>query len=119
MATKNSSCSSSTARTCLCSPSTHPGSFRCGLHRGGYRKVSATKSTAAHINKMDSKNNNEKKMMMLNTASKTNLIKAFLMQIIKPASHDLQRRRNFQPNKPTRFCQMNCPQNNDHRVAVS
>ncbi|KAJ4718545.1 Serine-rich protein-related [Melia azedarach] len=101
MATKNSSTSSSSlpARTCLCSPSTHPGSFRCSLHRS-CRKVSTANSRT------------ESKKMMMSMASKADLIKAFLMQIIKPSSHNLRRRSNFQP-KPTRFCQMNS------RVAVS
>ncbi|KAJ7951950.1 Serine-rich protein-related [Quillaja saponaria] len=87
MATMNSS----SARTCLCSPTTHPGSFRCSLHRG-YRKLSP-KST---VPVSQSKNIKD---------SKIDVIKAFLLQIIKPSSHDLQRRRNFQP-RPTRFCLM-------------
>ncbi|KAL0010793.1 hypothetical protein SO802_005901 [Lithocarpus litseifolius] len=93
MATKNSASAAST-RTCLCSPTTHPGSFRCSLHR------SSSKSTV-HIkqSKVD---------------SKAHFIKAFLMQIIKPSSHGLRRKRNFQP-RPTRFCLMN---NNGHDVVA-
>ncbi|KAK9281441.1 hypothetical protein L1049_004343 [Liquidambar formosana] len=47
--------------------------------------------------------------------SKANLLKAFLMHIIKPSSQGLQRRKNFQP-RPTRFCLMN---SNGDGVAVS
>ncbi|XWS11742.1 hypothetical protein CRYUN_Cryun37aG0026200 [Craigia yunnanensis] len=54
-------------------------------------------------------------MMTTTTSSKTSLIKAFLMRIIKPSNHDLQRRRNFDP-KPTRFCPLNSSANG---VAVS
>ncbi|OMP01475.1 hypothetical protein COLO4_11841 [Corchorus olitorius] len=53
---------------------------------------------------------------LMAATSKTRLIKAFLKQIlIKPSSHNLQRRRNFQP-KPSRFCPLNSSVNG---VAVS
>ncbi|KAJ9189964.1 hypothetical protein P3X46_001207 [Hevea brasiliensis] len=110
MATKNNS-SSSTRRACLCSPTTHPGSFKCSLHRNP-RGIYA-KSTA-HMNRMElsssssrtatGESSKSKKIVMM--PSKANLIKAFLMQIIKPSSHDIQRRRNFKP-KLTRFCPFN------------
>ncbi|KAL1167343.1 hypothetical protein V6Z11_A05G012900 [Gossypium hirsutum] len=89
MATKTASSpsSKSQARTCLCSPTTHPGSFRCSLHRN-FNKPPTGRSRAA-----------------------------LLLQIIKPSSHDLQRRRNFQP-KPSRFCMLN-GNRNGFGVAVS
>ncbi|XP_022777113.1 uncharacterized protein LOC111318518 [Durio zibethinus] len=117
MATKSSSSPSST-RACLCSPTKHPGSFRCSLHRS-LGKVSS-KSATPHVNRQ--REESKAAMMMMMTASpssssssKTSLIKAFLMQIIKPSSHDIQRRRNFHP-KPTRFCPLNSSNNG---VAVS
>ncbi|KAJ1440078.1 hypothetical protein SESBI_02314 [Sesbania bispinosa] len=91
-----------TPRTCLCSPTTHPGSFRCSLHKKSHRAVP----------KNPSKNSHHLEPSM---AAKTNSLKAFLLQIIKPSSHDLHRRKNFQP-KPTRFCLMN---GNRDAVAVS
>ncbi|KAG8656218.1 hypothetical protein MANES_04G107300v8 [Manihot esculenta] len=120
MATKSSS-SSSTRRTCLCSPTTHPGSFKCSPHRNS-RGIYA--NSTAHINRMEpsslsktattTASSKSKNMVMM--ASKANVIKAFLMQIIKPSSHDLQRRRNFKP-KPTRFCPLNG--NGHYGVTVS
>ncbi|XVF86376.1 hypothetical protein PTKIN_Ptkin18bG0034900 [Pterospermum kingtungense] len=107
MATK-SSASSSSKRTCLCSPTDHPGSFRCSLHRSLGKHSTSSKSAASHSH-ANNKQREESKaavmMMMTTTTSspKTSLIKAFLKQIISPSSHDLQRRRNFHP-KPTRFC---------------
>ncbi|OMO54476.1 hypothetical protein CCACVL1_27772 [Corchorus capsularis] len=111
MATKSSSSSSS--RTCLCSPTTHPGSFRCSLHRNFGRVPSKSVAAKSHVNRVESKA--VAPIMMTSTASKTKLIKAILKQIINPSSHDLQRRRNFQP-KPTRFCPLNSSANG---VAVS
>ncbi|KAK3221885.1 hypothetical protein Dsin_008910 [Dipteronia sinensis] len=91
-------------RTCLCSPTNHPGSLRCSLHRN--RQRSYSRSTV----RISSSNRGE-----LGVIAKANALKAFLLQIIKPSSHDLQRRRNFQ-HRPTRFCLMNA---NTHGVAFS
>ncbi|CAI9283641.1 unnamed protein product [Lactuca saligna] len=83
----NSSSSTSSRRTCLCSPTNHPGSFRCARHRSSSPKV-GRKLIAEQLNRLDIK--------------KTNLVKEFLLKIIKPSSHDIQRRKNFEP-KPSRF----------------
>ncbi|XVF74809.1 hypothetical protein PTKIN_Ptkin13bG0140900 [Pterospermum kingtungense] len=113
MAMKSSSSSaSSSTRTCLCSPTKHPGSFRCSLHRS--LGSVPTKSATPHVNRQKEKSKADMVMVTV-TTSKACLIKAFLMQIIKPSSHDLQRRRNFHP-KPTRFCLLNSSANG---VAVS
>ncbi|CAK7338547.1 unnamed protein product, partial [Dovyalis caffra] len=83
-------------RTCLCSPTTHPGSFRCSMHKN-FRRVSAGSRT-------DRVGSNTK--WELSVVAKANSFKTILLQIIKPSSHDLHRRREFQP-RPTRFCLMN------------
>ncbi|KAG6673572.1 hypothetical protein I3843_16G116500 [Carya illinoinensis] len=101
MASKDAAPHSRTStRTCLCAPTSHPGSFRCSLHRNSHphkaalitrRKVriSPTRHWEAAL------------------IAKANSLRAFLLhRIIRPSSHDLQRRRNFQP-KPSRFCVMN------------
>ncbi|KAK9677254.1 hypothetical protein RND81_11G131000 [Saponaria officinalis] len=75
---------STNKRTCLCSPTTHPGSFRCKIHRCPKKSSSRPPSTRANIN-----NNN-------------GLLKAFLLQIISPSRHDQRRRWAFRP-RPTRF----------------
>ncbi|CAN4113109.1 unnamed protein product [Withania somnifera] len=79
-------------RICYCSPTTHPGSFRCKFHRNGQKSYSRRSSTSSYWE--------------LAKIAKANSLKAFLLQIIKPSSHDLQRRRNFQP-KPSRFFWIN------------
>ncbi|TKY73040.1 hypothetical protein E2542_SST01787 [Spatholobus suberectus] len=93
---------SHTKRACLCSPTTHPGSFRCSLHKKPLRTVTRNPSNTSHH--LDS-----------SMAAKANSLKAFLMQVIKPSSHDLHRRKNFHP-KPSRFCLMN---GNNDAVEVS
>ena len=92
-------------RTCLCSPTTHPGSFRCGLHRDSLRVPARSRIGRAGSNKKGG----------LALIAKANSFKAILLQIIKPSSHDLHRRRDFQP-RLTRFCLMNASRD---RVACS
>ncbi|XP_064994300.1 pheromone-processing carboxypeptidase KEX1-like [Musa acuminata AAA Group] len=93
MDSKNSASSSSSkphspSRPCLCSPTTHPGSFRCKLHRGP-RKSSGR--SVAHAGSPETKG-----------PAKATSMGGLLMQMIRPSSHDLRRRRHFQP-KPSRF----------------
>ncbi|XVF47984.1 hypothetical protein PTKIN_Ptkin03bG0154000 [Pterospermum kingtungense] len=107
MASKNaSSKAKSQTRTCLCSPTTHPGSFRCSLHRNFNNPAGRKRLVRVSPSHWE-----------LSVLAKANSIKAFLLQIIKPSSHDMQRRRNFQP-KPSRFCVLN-GNRNGFGVAVS
>ncbi|PIA28965.1 hypothetical protein AQUCO_06400023v1 [Aquilegia coerulea] len=87
--------------TCLCAPTTHPGSFRCRLHRSLCKVASSNKG-----NGWGSK-----------IYIKANSLKDILMQIIKPSKHDLKRRRNFQP-KLTRFSLMNNTNNANSVIAL-
>ncbi|WJX90418.1 hypothetical protein P8452_72319 [Trifolium repens] len=92
-------------RTCMCSPTNHPGSFRCSIHKKPPRAVVARPSSNLNYHCLD-----HSSMTMV---AKANIsLKAILLQIIKHRSNrDLHRRKNFKP-KPTRFSVMN-------RVAVS
>ncbi|XP_022134810.1 uncharacterized protein LOC111006991 [Momordica charantia] len=94
-------------RRCLCSPTNHPGSFRCSFHRNRRKVVSATSSSSiAAISTAQ---------LDLAMLAKANALRAFLLQIIKPSGNDPQRRRNFNP-RPSRFCLMN---NHGTGLAVS
>ncbi|KAL9314457.1 hypothetical protein ACSQ67_019909 [Phaseolus vulgaris] len=93
-----------TKRACLCSPTTHPGSFRCSLHKKkSPRTVPRSPSSTSHL-------------LYSSMPAKPSSLKAFLLQLIEPSSHHhLHKRKAFHP-KPTRFSFMNA--NND-AVAVS
>ncbi|CAK9329682.1 unnamed protein product [Citrullus colocynthis] len=82
------------SRKCLCSPTTHPGSFRCSFHRNR-RKVSSARSSSS-ISAITTA------QLELAMFAKANALRAFLLQMIKPSSNDLQRRRNFHP-RPSRL----------------
>ncbi|CAI0542615.1 unnamed protein product [Linum tenue] len=79
-------------RTCLCSPTNHPGSFRCSLHKNR-PSTSSIRS-------------NRRELAAAEAMAKAFTLRAFLLQIIKPSNQDQKRRRNFQP-RPSRFFTMN------------
>ncbi|XP_058725800.1 uncharacterized protein LOC131597103 [Vicia villosa] len=101
------------SHTCLCSPTTHPGSFRCSMHKNKPQRSlpnSPFKSNRRNESSSSSSLSSSPSMVV-----KANSLKTFLLQVIKPSSLDVHRRKNFQP-KPTRFCLMNT---NTNVVAVS
>lgn len=105
-----------TTRTCLCSPTTHPGSFRCHLHRNSHHSHSHSRhSYHSHPNNKRVVSQNYWELAVM---TKANSLKAFLLQIIKPSNHDLQRRKDFQP-KPSRFYLLNFHQPPHHHLPVS
>ncbi|KAE8680965.1 Detected protein of unknown function [Hibiscus syriacus] len=104
MATKAASPSTTShARTCLCSQTKHPGSFKCSQHRRSNHPpalVPARRATAVRAWL------NYREIVLIAGA---NPHKAFLHQGVKPSRStaiSMQRRRNFQP-KPYRFYLLN------------
>ncbi|ERN14283.1 hypothetical protein AMTR_s00033p00172620 [Amborella trichopoda] len=90
---------------CLCSPTSHPGSFRCSLHRKMRKgsKWSFDTSTGtgmgAGTGDGDSRNGyGGSKDQRVYLAKRV-----LLWHQIRPSSHDASRRRDFQA-RPTRFC---------------
>ncbi|CAK8534506.1 unnamed protein product [Lathyrus sativus] len=104
------------SRSCLCSPTSHPGSFRCSMHKNKPQRSvpnNPFKSNSSHHwnESLSSSSSSSSPSMIVKVSS----LKTFLLQVIKPSSHDAHRRKNFQP-KPSRFCLMNT---NRDVVAVS
>ncbi|KAE8687119.1 hypothetical protein F3Y22_tig00111022pilonHSYRG00059 [Hibiscus syriacus] len=73
----SSSNSNSQPRRCPCSPTSHPGSFRCSLHRN-LNTSPAGRTTADHVSPSHCK---------IAMVAKANSIKALMLQIIKPPWH--------------------------------
>ncbi|KAJ4816406.1 Serine-rich protein-related [Rhynchospora pubera] len=90
--------SQTSPRTCLCSPTNHPGSFRCSRHRN-IRRVSSRSSSTSN-------SSSPSRAELIKAGRKAKSVKTILMLIISPSCRDLHRRRNFRP-MPSRFCQMN------------
>uniref|UniRef100_A0A2P2NYA5 Uncharacterized protein MANES_16G125300 n=1 Tax=Rhizophora mucronata TaxID=61149 RepID=A0A2P2NYA5_RHIMU len=88
-------------KTCMCSPTTHPGSFRCSLHRNVH-----------HSQGHSSGSNSPMRLNMMRSAMKNSLVriggvegewvKRALTALIRPSSHQLRRRADFQP-RPSRL----------------
>lgn len=94
-------------RTCLCSPTNHPGSFRCSLHKSFGNSRSPAAATAPYSpNRL-----NARRSAMTNSVVRIggveggDLVKRALAALIRPSSHQQRRRGAFQP-RPSRLSVM-------------
>eukprot|EP00262_Sarcandra_glabra_P002946 TRINITY_DN1336_c0_g3_i1.p1 TRINITY_DN1336_c0_g3~~TRINITY_DN1336_c0_g3_i1.p1 ORF type:complete len:235 (-),score=-6.04 TRINITY_DN1336_c0_g3_i1:223-852(-) len=84
-------------KTCMCSPTTHPGSFRCSLHKNyGYHAVS---SPSNRLNARRSAMTNS--LVRIGTVE-GDWVKRALAALIRPSSHQQKRIAAFQP-RPSRL----------------
>ncbi|KAJ4718539.1 putative Serine-rich protein-related [Melia azedarach] len=94
-------------RTCACSPTTHPGSFRCALHkRMNNHHNHKTSSSSYH----SSSTLNYRRSAMTNSLVRIGgvegeLVKRALTALIRPSSHQQRRRAAFEP-RPSRLSAM-------------
>ncbi|KAL2332495.1 hypothetical protein Fmac_020076 [Flemingia macrophylla] len=110
---------SSKKRTCMCSPTTHPGSFRCSYHKqAAERQKQQTAAEASQ--KQQAAAASWRKLNLLRSAMKNLVVRiggaeggevvrrAFTTHI-RPSSQHLRRRQAFQP-RPTRLSLMSTAQ---------
>ncbi|KAJ8773959.1 hypothetical protein K2173_009390 [Erythroxylum novogranatense] len=96
-------------RTCACSPTTHPGSFRCAFHRALIRNRQGSNGNG-HQSYHSSSTLNFRRSAMANSLVRIGgvegeLVKRALTALIRPSSHQLRRRADFQP-RPSRLSMM-------------
>ncbi|XP_027905444.1 putative protein TPRXL [Vigna unguiculata] len=101
--TKNSRPISGHKKTCMCSPTTHPGSFRCSLHK-------STGSNNHHADSYPSNRLNMRRSAMKNSLVRIGgvegeWVKRALTALIRPSSHQQRRRAAFEP-RPSRLSVM-------------
>lgn len=93
-------------RTCMCSPTSHPGSFRCALHKnnrfGGGGNQSAIPYSPNRLNMRRSAMTNS--LVRIGTVE-GDLVKRALAALIRPSSHQQRRRAGFQA-RPSRLSVM-------------
>ncbi|XP_043722572.1 putative protein TPRXL [Telopea speciosissima] len=96
--------SSSSRRTCMCSPTNHPGSFRCSLHKGvdNHHHQAGSYPSSHRLNARRSAMTNS--LVRIGTVE-GELVKRALAALIRPSSHQQKRRASFQP-RPSRFSVM-------------
>ncbi|KAE8705898.1 Serine-rich protein-related [Hibiscus syriacus] len=90
-------------RTCMCSPTNHPGSFRCSLHRSFNNSNSVT--GYAPSNRLNARRSAMTNSLVRIGGVEGDLVKRALSALIRPSSHQQRRRAAFQP-RPSRLSVM-------------
>ncbi|KAK9706250.1 hypothetical protein RND81_07G113300 [Saponaria officinalis] len=90
--------------TCLCSPTNHPGSFRCHRHRN--TNSNGNGNGNSNSKQCATKKWEAAKKMAKDKECSSKAVLLQMMMIINPSSHHLHRKTNFQA-KPSRFYVLN------------
>ncbi|KAK7320673.1 hypothetical protein VNO77_30367 [Canavalia gladiata] len=91
-------------KTCMCSPTTHPGSFRCNLHKignGSHHHGSGSFPS----NRLNMRRSAMKNSLVRIGGVEGEWVKRALTALIRPSSHQQRRRAAFEP-KPSRLSTM-------------
>uniref|UniRef100_A0A5B6ZFV5 Serine-rich protein-like protein n=1 Tax=Davidia involucrata TaxID=16924 RepID=A0A5B6ZFV5_DAVIN len=88
-------------KTCMCSPTTHPGSFRCSLHKNCSTGHSISYSQNRLIARRSAMTNS---LVRIGTVE-GDWVRRALAALIRPSSHQQRRRTAFQP-RPSRLSVM-------------
>lgn len=98
-------------KTCLCSPTTHPGSFRCSYHKN--LEAKRPSNTASYqpnrLNMRRSAMTNS--LVRIGTVEGGEWVKRALAMLIRPSSHQQRRRADFH-SRPSRLSVMSKAENN-------
>ncbi|KAL2500566.1 serine-rich protein-related [Forsythia ovata] len=86
-------------RTCMCSPTNHPGSFRCSLHKGFGNQNSAPAQTASSHMRLNMRRSAMTNSLVRIGTVEGDLVKRALAALIRPSSHQQRRRAGFQTCK--------------------
>ncbi|KAJ6856378.1 hypothetical protein NC651_038095 [Populus alba x Populus x berolinensis] len=86
-------------RTCMCSPTTHRGSFRCSLHKNTPSSTNPAPFTPNRLNMRRSAMTNS---LVRIGGVEGEWVKRALTALIRPSSHQQRRRGAFQP-RPSRL----------------
>ncbi|EYU32362.1 hypothetical protein ABFS82_05G142900 [Erythranthe guttata] len=93
-------------RTCMCSPTTHPGSFRCALHKNSStRRGSSDHSLPYSPNRLNMRRSAMTNSLVRIGTVEGDLMKRALAALIRPSSHQQRRRAGFQ-SQPSRLSVM-------------
>jgi hypothetical protein len=89
-------------KTCMCSPTNHPGSFRCSLHKGNNGQTRSAQPSSHRLHARRSAMTNS--LIRISTVE-GEIVKRALAALIRPSSHQQKRRFDFQP-RPSRLSVM-------------
>ncbi|XP_061991087.1 uncharacterized protein LOC133709377 [Rosa rugosa] len=92
-------------RTCMCSPTSHPGSFRCSLHKNCGSHVSSSSAAPYSQNRLNARRSAMTNSLVRIGGVEGDLVKRALAALIRPSSHSQRRRADFRP-RPSRLSTM-------------
>lgn len=95
-------------KTCMCSPTNHPGSFRCSLHKGGYNSQNRNgqnRSSQPPSHRLHARRSAMTNSLIRISSVEGEIVKRALSALIRPSSHQQKRRFDFQP-RPSRLSVM-------------
>ncbi|KAJ0817316.1 hypothetical protein HanPI659440_Chr00c07g0718001 [Helianthus annuus] len=103
-------------KTCMCSPTTHPGSFRCSLHKNsnnnngngsnGNGNGNGNSTVTYPSNRLNARRSAmTNSLVRIGTVEGGDLVKRALAALIRPSSHQQRRRTAFQA-RPSRLSVM-------------
>ncbi|KAI3921662.1 hypothetical protein MKW92_021290 [Papaver armeniacum] len=92
-------------RTCMCSPTNHPGSFRCSLHKNINNNSSSANNYQSNNQRLSARRSAMTNSLVRISTVEGDLVKRALASLIRPSSHNQRRRSSFQP-RPSRLSVM-------------
>lgn len=84
-------------KTCMCSPTTHPGSFRCSLHKNSSHQHHHADSYPS--NRLNMRRSAMKNSLVRIGGVEGEWVKRALTALIRPSSHQQRRRAAFEPRR--------------------
>ncbi|KAK7351368.1 hypothetical protein VNO77_10764 [Canavalia gladiata] len=103
--TKNNRPISGQKKTCMCSPTTHPGSFRCSLHKNMGNNHHHHHADSYPSNRLNMRRSAMKNSLVRIGGVEGEWVKRALTALIRPSSHQQRRRAAFEP-RPSRLSVM-------------
>lgn len=85
-------------KTCMCSPTNHPGSFRCSLHKNSQHAPAGSFPS----NRLNMRRSAMKNSLVRIGGVEGEWVKRALTALIRPSSHQQRRRSAFEP-RPSRL----------------
>ncbi|CAI0415228.1 unnamed protein product [Linum tenue] len=85
-------------KTCMCSPTSHPGSFRCSLHKNSHQNGHAGGSSFTP-NRLNMRRSAMTNSLVRIGGVEGDWVKRALSALIRPSSHQQRRRADFQHRK--------------------
>ncbi|KAK6944422.1 hypothetical protein RJ641_025524 [Dillenia turbinata] len=96
---KTNSSSTAPKKTCMCSPTTHPGSFRCSLHKNFNHHPNHQHHHHSVSNRLNARRSAMTNSLVRIGTVEGDWVKRALAALIRPSSHQQRRRADFQPRR--------------------